>query len=258
MDDILFGAILPHPPIIVPQIGGERIKQAAQTQQAMKEVARRLKALEKKLDAIVIVSPHGENSPATVPVYTGHVFEGNFGQFGAPKLSLQAKGLPEFAIALVKEGGLYASRSPETMLDHGFLVPLYYPLQEKIKTPIVPLAIGYLSLKELFEFGKKIKATAQKTGKKIAVIASADLSHHLDRERGREFDSKLVELVKKYDVAGIINFPADLADEAGQDALWSIAILLGALSENSVKTKVLSYEGPFGVGYMIAALENQI
>ena len=73
--------------------------------------------------------------------------------------------------------------------------------------------------------------------------------------RGKEFDEQLVKLVENYDVNGILNFDEELAEEAGQDALWSIAILLGALAGKIVKPEILSYEGPFGVGYMVAALE---
>ena len=71
--------------------------------------------------------------------------------------------------------------------------------------------------------------------------------------KGKEFDDKLVELVRNYDVEGILKFDPELAEAAGQDALWSIAIMLGALDGKKVKPEVLSYEGPFGVGYMIAS-----
>ena len=64
-------------------------------------------------------------------------------------------------------------------------------------------------------------------------------------------------MVKNYDVKGILGFDDALADEAGQDALWSIAILLGALDGLKVKHEVLSYEGPFGVGYMVASFEPE-
>jgi aromatic ring-opening dioxygenase LigB subunit len=74
--------------------------------------------------------------------------------------------------------------------------------------------------------------------------------------RGREFDERLVTLVKKYDVEGILKFDPQLAAEAAQDSLWSIAILLGALSGSPVKPEVLSYEGPFGVGYMTAVFQS--
>ncbi|NQU16461.1 MAG: MEMO1 family protein [Candidatus Saganbacteria bacterium] len=262
MNYVKYGAILPHPPILIPFIGRETIKLAKASQDALKAVAKKLKSLEKELDLIVIITPHGAVSNAAVPVYASPVFEGNFSAFGVPKPNFGFKGCPEFAIELVKEAGLAASRSPETILDHGVLVPLYYPYEEKISLPILPIAIGFLSLKELYEFGKMIQLVAKKLGKRIAVIGSADMSHCLTRgapsgynPRGAEFDKKLVDCIRQYNIDEILNFPNDLAQAAGQDALWSIAILLGALDGLKCKHEVLSYEGPFGVGYMVATFQ---
>jgi AmmeMemoRadiSam system protein B len=149
-------------------------------------------------------------------------------------------------------------------LDHGALVPLYFPQAAGIKKPVLPMAIAFMPLPKLFEFGKSLASTVKRMKRKVAVIASADMSHRLTPDapagyspRGKEFDEKLVELVKNYDVNGILNFDPALAEEAGQDALWSIAVLLGALDGLKVKHEVLSYEGPFGVGYMVAAFEPE-
>ena len=126
----------------------------------------------------------------------------------------------------------------------------------------MPIAIGFLPLRKLFEFGQALAKTTDRLGRKVCLLASADMSHRLTQDapsgfspRGKEFDEQLVKLVENYDVNGILNFDEELAEEAGQDALWSIAILLGALAGKIVKPEILSYEGPFGVGYMVAALE---
>jgi AmmeMemoRadiSam system protein B len=256
---VVFGAILPHPPILIPKIGGERLKEAEKSKKALEEISERLK--EKSFDTLLIITPHGEVGQASVPVYTGHVFEGNFGMFGLARPTFSFKGDPELGLAIVKDSYL-ATACPETWLDHGVLVPLYYPQAAGVKKPILPIAIAFMPLPKLFEFGKALAKTSERLGRKIAVIASADMSHRLTEDapsgyspKGKEFDEKLVELVKNYDVSGILNFDPILAEEAGQDALWSIAILLGALEGKKVKSEVLSYEGPFGVGYMIAAFE---
>ncbi len=259
---IKYAAIMPHPPILIPEVGRESIKIVQKSQDALKLVSKRLKKIEKELDCIIVITPHGAASNSSVPVYTNPVFEGSLANFGAPQVRFQLKGMPEFAIELVKEAGSLASRSPETVLDHAVIVPLYYPMQEKINLPILPIAIGFLPLERLYEFGKKIKWVAQKLNKKVAIIASADMSHRLTKNapsgfspEGAKFDKKLVELVGKNDIKGILEFPADLADEAGQDALWSIAIMLGSLDGTNLNPKFLSYEGPFGVGYMVVSYE---
>ena len=78
MESIVSGAILPHPPILVPEIGRERLKEAEKSKYGMEETARRIKELAP--DVIVVVTPHGAVGQASIPVYTGHVFEGNFSE----------------------------------------------------------------------------------------------------------------------------------------------------------------------------------
>lgn len=259
---IKYGAVMPHPPILVPVVGGERIKEAERSQRACREAASRLKALEKDVDTIVVITPHGAILGSTIPVYTSPILEGNFAAFNAPRPNFSFKGDPELAIAIVKEDPEYISRSPETVLDHGVLVPMSFMVEAGIKKPVLPIAIAFLPLKKLFEFGKSIAQAAQKLDRRIAIIASADMSHRLAQDApggydpsGKVFDEKLVDLVRRNDVEAILKFDPKLADVAGQDSLWSIAILLGALDGLKIKHEVLSYEGPFGVGYMVATFE---
>jgi AmmeMemoRadiSam system protein B len=260
MSSLVLGMVLPHPPIIVPQVGGNRGKAAERTCLAARAAAQKLRS--KDFDTLVVITPHGAVSQATVPVYASPVFEGDFGNFGAPKPTYQFKGDTELAVAAIKEAPALTSRSPETVLDHGALVPLHYMVEAGIKKNLLPIAIGFLPLNKLFEFGKALVAAAGRLNRRIAIIASADMSHRLTSDapagfdpQGKKFDEKLVDLMRNYDVKGILNFPEDLAEAAGQDALWSIAILLGALDGCEVKHEVLSYEGPYGVGYMVATFE---
>jgi aromatic ring-opening dioxygenase LigB subunit len=256
---MVFGAVCPHPPLLVPQVGGDRLKEASKSKKALEEIALRIKA--KNVDTIVVVTPHGEVGQAAVPVYTGHVFEGNFAQFGQDRPNYSFKGDPELGIAVVKDSAL-SSACSGTLLDHGVLVPLHYINSSGIKKPLLPVAVAFMPLSKLFEFGRSLAKTSDRLGRKIALIASADLSHRLVPDapagyspRGMEFDDKLVGMVKNYDAGGILKFDPDLAEEAAQDALWSLAVLLGALDGKKVQQEVLSYEGPFGVGYLVAAFE---
>lgn len=258
---------MPHPPIIVPSVGGKRTKMVSRTVRALEAVSKKLKSLEKDIDTIVVITPHGAVSSATVPVYTGPVFEGDFSYFGAPRPLYQFKGDPDLGIALVKEceqRGIPASRHPETVLDHGVLVPLAYPYAAGVRRPILPIAVAIWPLAKLYEFGLALRDTCKQKERRIAFIASADMSHRLTQDApsgydpaGKEFDEKLVQLVRDNNIEGILGFPQDLAEQAGQDALWSIAVLLGLVDGEGLKNEVLSYEGPFGVGYMVASYERQ-
>lgn len=258
MGEIVFGAILPHPPVLVPEVGGDRLLEIALTQNGTVEVARQLTA--SKPDTLIIISPHGNVGHSSVPVYTSHVFEGSLASFGQPKPVLSYKGDPELARAIIKQSG-QAAHCIESLLDHGVMVPLYYCHKAGFKKNLLPIAVGFLPLTVLFEFGRTLAAVIKNSNRRVAVIASADLSHRLTQDapagyspKGKIFDDKLVELLNSNDLQGLLNFDPVLADEAGQDALWSIAIMLGAVN---AAPRVLSYEGPFGVGYLTAVCQPQ-
>ena len=50
-------------------------------------------------------------------------------------------------------------------------------------------------------------------------------------------------------VVNIFNMDKCMIEEAGECGLRSLYILFGAMEGNSIQGELLSYEGPFGVGY---------
>ena len=260
---VVYGAVLPHPPILIPAIGGDRVKEVIKTKKALEEVGRRLK--EKEIDSVIVITPHGNVSQISIPVYTGHIFKGNLAQFGANKPVLSLKGDNKLAAEIIREAerqNIAVSQIGETFLDHGIFVPMYYPYTAGFKKPIVPIALALINYKELFNFGEVIRYASENLGRKVAVIASGDLSHRLSLEApagyspdAHKFDEKIVELIKKNDAQGVMNIDPNLIEKAGECGLRSIIILMGALSGLDVMPEVLSYEGPFGVGYMVATFE---
>ena len=267
MGKILYGMTSPHPPLLVPQIGGGRIKDVEKTKKSLEQCCKKVRSL--KPDTIIMITPHGETSLTTPHIYTGHVFEGDLSAFGASRVRISRKGDPELGLRILKESqaaNILTAGIQESFLDHGIMVPLYYLNAAGVNVPILPIAISFSPLSELFKFGNIIKAAVQASGKNAVIVASADMSHRLTADapsgydpNGKIFDEKLVDLVSKNDVTGMIGFDRGLAEQAGQDALGSIAILLGAIDGSGFKSNVMSYEGPFGVGYMVAefALENK-
>lgn len=151
--------------------------------------------------------------------------------------------------------------------DWGFDVPLFF-LAPNFKGEIKKHLMGLDEPVVYFERGKKtyheIRTAQEKKKKKIAVIASGDLSHCLKEEgpygfnpEGPKFDEALIELLRKKDIQEILKLN-DLFPAAGECGLRSFCFLLGILeaySEASGKNwqpEILSYEGPFGVGYLVA------
>ena len=158
------------------------------------------------------------------------------------------------AVALDKANLLRYGISPK--LDHGVLVPLYYLKKHGFKKPVVVISIGFLSYFDLYLFGKVIARAASRLGRKIGILASGDLSHRLTpgapggfNEQGKAFDNYLVDKLKAFSVEDILLVSPSFVEDAGECGLRPISIMLGALDEAIVESQVLSYEGPFGVGY---------
>ena len=144
--------------------------------------------------------------------------------------------------------------------DWGFNVPLHF-LAQGFKGEIKTYLMGPEEPKFYFEEGKKVyKSKIQNQKSKIAVIASGDLSHCLKEDGpygfhpdGPKFDKELIESLKKKDVENILKLD-NKNPEAGECGLRSFCFLLGILEESGInyQPEILSYEGPFGVGYLVA------
>jgi AmmeMemoRadiSam system protein B len=108
------------------------------------------------------------------------------------------------------------------------------------------------------QFGVELKESIFKSDRRIAVIASGDLSHRLSltapagfSPRAKEFDKKLIQLLKQKKADGVLTMDPELIEIAGECGLRSIIMLLGIVKNMKYEFEVLSYEAPFGVGYLV-------
>ena len=202
MPEIVFAAISPHPPIILPSVGSREDRlQIKKTIESLENLGKRLR--EAQADSIIISSPHP---------------------------------------------------------DWGFNVPLHF-LAQGFEGEIQSILIGSESPQVYYEEGKKVYKSKVKSQKsKVAVIASGDLSHCLKEDGpygfnpdGSKFDKALIEHLKKRDIESILKLD-EMFPEAGECGLRSFCFLLGILEASGLnwQPEILSYEGPFGVGYLTA------
>ena len=261
-------ALLPHPPIVIEEIGGRELKKAEKTVQGFKKTAAEIAEFKDELDLIVFITPHGPVFRSTASLIIKDTLAGNFSDFGYSKLEFKEKSDTNFAeklLANAKEEQL--SLQPlrkndlhdygiDQELDHGIMVPLNYLEKAGIKLPILAMSIGFISYEELYKIGKTITKTASELNYKIGVIASGDLSHRLKKGApagfnpdAHIFDEKLIQYFKDKDFKSILNFDQELVEKAGECGLRPIVTMLGTLDELEVKLEVNSYEAPFGVGY---------
>ncbi len=264
--------IAPHPPIIIPEIGRGEIKKAQKTVDGMKLLGSHMK--QKGPELTVIITPHGKVLSEGPAVLADKQLSGNFGQFGFPGIQLEMESDQQLIELLVEEsskepvkptllGNSGQASFGRNNLDHGILVPLYYLQQAGVNTPGMYVGVGFQTYDLLYRFGSILRRAIEKRGLPTAVVASGDLSHRLIpgapagyNPRGADFDQQLVEFIRDGRVKDILNLDQQLVEEAGECGLRSIIIALGMLDHN-FRPEIISYEGPFGVGYLVAALHPE-
>lgn len=269
---VVFCGVCPHPPIMVPQVGRGRDQEVANTQQAMLELGRRIKA--SGAQTLVMITPHGAVFADAIGISVFPELRGDLSQFNAPdvifdldndldlvqaiKKFTRQKGVPVVDV----DSKLVARYRLDNYLDHGVTVPLYFIREAGVNLPLVHVSMGMLPLGELYTFGMAVQEAARDLGKPVAVIASGDLSHRLTKDApagydpaGLVFDLKIKELLEQVDVPGFLHFDPELVEQAGQCGLRPIVMMLGTMDGREVQSEVLSYQGPFGVGYLVAALK---
>lgn len=257
---LVFAAITPHPPLLIPSIGKDALKKVEKTKKAMEKLEEDLYLTSP--DVIVIISPHGSFFKDAFTIHHSIEYETDFREFG--DLATRAKFHGETNLTYqireaTKKNSMPATMISEKIIDHGAAVPLIYLTAHLPNVSIVPIGFCDLDWKTHADFGYLIKEQIMNTNKRVAVIASGDLSHALNNEApagfntaGPEFDKKIQELLENHNVAGMIQMDPHFTNDAAECGLRSFLILMGILRGVDYTYKHYSYEGPFGVGYLVA------
>ena len=260
---IVFAGIAPHPPLLVPEVGGDRIAAVQDSQAAMRDFARRLLAA--RPETVVVISPHSPLDPRTFTARASVELRGDFRDFYAPQVRLAFVNdlqLIEAVEHTAGAGGVtFARLSRDYPLDHGALVPLYYLHEAGWRGPVAVFGFTMQDNDKHLAFGRVINEAAASINRRTALVASGDLSHRLIvggpypfEPTAHLFDEQIVDAIAKGDADRVIDVDEGLRTRAGECGYRSILIALGGVGENLRDHQVLSYEGPFGVGYMVAVL----
>jgi MEMO1 family protein len=259
---IRFAAITPHPPIIIPSIGKSDLNLCRKTVNAMKQLGEKFRAV--KAETIVLISPHGPVQYDKFLINYTPVLRGGMSQFGDARKFIfeNDRELVDEIVNNLRNNSLPVGLIRELELDHGALVPLHYLLNEKdasYNPKLIHLSYTMLPLEYHAEFGRVLGQVLQNSEKVISFIASGDLSHRVTQDapagyspQGRVFDKNLISLIQRKNLKGILELDSGFIEEAGECGLRSIIMLLAGISNLRWEMKSLSYEAPFGVGYLVA------
>lgn len=261
------GAIMvPHPPMIIPDIGRGQEAMIQETIRAYEEAAG--KAAEWEPETIVLISPHATMYADYFHVSPGKKAKGDFRQFNAPQVCFKVEydaELVETLSELCQKQGLMAGtlgeRDPE--LDHGTMVPLYFINQKYRDYQLVRVGLSGLSLTDHYKLGQMIKASAERLNRKLMIVGSGDLSHCLKRDgpygykkEGPVYDKRIMDIMGSGDFLRLFDFTEDFRSNAGECGHGSFAIMAGALDQTAINVKRLSYQDVTGVGYGICVYET--
>ena len=261
---ILAAYVLPHPPLILPEVGRGEEKKIQLTvnayERAMKEAA------EQKPDTVIIASPHTVMYADYFHIAPGEEAEGSFAQFGAEGLTVAARYDTVLAKEIEMEAGeIGIEAGPvggrNAALDHAVMIPLHFLHAHTRDFRVVRLGISGLSPLAHYNFGKCVARAVDTLGRRAVFIASGDLSHKLTPEgpygfapEGPRFDKACMKYLEEGDFLKLLRMERTLYEPAAECGLRTFWMMAGALDGQALKIKKLSYQGPFGVGYGIVSL----
>ncbi len=269
---INFVAHVPHPPLIIPGVSSNAdFNLAKKTVDAMEKLSDSI--AEKEIDTIVIISPHALTHSDRMTIYGSAELKGDFSSFGKQEINFDFSNNLNFVKALnsaSQEAGInsFILSDPDKdylELDHGALTPLYY-LTKKLpqNTKVVLIAYSYLDRLQHYGFGQVINQVANSPefkNQNIAVISSGDLSHRLSpgMEKtyplAQEFDKEVIDSINTLNTRQLLEIDEEVTENAGECGFRSLLILFGVLENLNYTPEILSYEHPFGIGYLVANFE---
>ncbi len=260
----LAGYIVPHPPLIVPAVGRGEEQKIQATIDAYRQVAREIAELAP--DVIILSSPHATAYGDYFHLDPSPTLSGSLTMFRAPQVSASVDNALELveriaSEATVRDIALGTLGDKHAPLDHGALVPLHFILREYKDFQMVRLSPSGLPAIDHYQVGMMIRDVIPEDLNTVWV-ASGDLSHKLKKEgpyglakEGPVFDKQITEAMASGDFQTFLAFDTAFCHKAAECGLGSFTMMAGAFDGYSLESKLLSYEGPFGVGYAVASFK---
>jgi 2,3-dihydroxyphenylpropionate 1,2-dioxygenase len=257
---VAFGFCVSHAPQIFTQPKEEDPAELARMHDGYRAVARSVK--EHNVDALIIVAlDHLHNHFLNlVPQFT--IFTGNpvVAQFNRRRIELN--GSPDLANSLMDgllDRGFDPAFSQNEVLDHSFLVPLNFMVEEGLEAPVIPLIVNaYVppqpSIRRCHNLGKAIASWAEASGKRVGMVSTGGMSHFPGTDRfgdpDVEADHRVLGWLEAGETEKLVSMSAADLDAIGMVELRTWAISLGARGDR-VQAERHSYWDSGHCGYAV-------
>ena len=253
--------MVPHPPMIVHEVGCGSEQQVIKTIESYEKVADEVASINP--DTIIISSPHAPYYSDYFYISKGPIRKGNFKSFGAEEVSFEEEideKLVDTIESICKDEEFPAGRIIDKDLDHGTMVPLYFIRKKYPKCKIIVIGLSTLPLIDNYKMGTIIKRAVDKLNRKVVYIASGDLSHKLQTygpygfiEEGPIYDKRIMDVCSNARFNELLEFDEVFLDKAAECGHRSFTIMAGTLDGLNVISKQYSHEDVTGVGYGICS-----
>ena len=260
---IIAAFMVPHPPMIVPEVGRGSEKQVAKTIASYEKVSGEIAAL--RPDTIIISSPHSVMYSDYFHLSPGSGAHGSFAEFGAPDVKFEVE-YDEKLVNLIEAkaqglhfpAGTLGEKNPA--LDHGTMVPLWFILKKYKDFKLVRTGLSGYDLLKHYEYGMMIKDAVEELGRRVVYVASGDLSHKLQEygpygfaKEGPEYDKRIMDVCSGARFGELFDFDENFCEKAAECGHKSFVIMAGALDGMAVEAEQFSHEDVTGVGYGICS-----
>ena len=272
----VWAALMPHPPILVPEVGLGRENEARETRKGLELLVESLR--DRKPDVLLVLSPHQPYAPGALFLNSVGRAAGTLAPFGAPSVTIGIACPGELRRAAADRLSALGTRiregsRPDLTSDQGTLVPLYFLRRAwgwdgenlsgnpsgNLPPTLLASPIG-LTPGEALSLGERLALLDD--GLRWGLVASGDLSHRLTPDapagyspEGRVFDAAVLEALRSADAGPLLSLSLETLEAAGECGLRSVMTMLGLAGAVRGAIRVFSYEGPFGVGYCSALWE---
>ena len=258
---IIAAYMVPHPPMIVPEVGHGSERQVEATRAAYEHVAEDIAALQP--ETVIISSPHATMYADYFHLSPGREAEGSFARFRASLVHFReeydaelVKAVERIAAAEGFPAGTQGQREPE--LDHGTMVPLYFIRQALEDFRLVRIGLSGLPLEDHYRLGQIVRQAVEETGRRAVWVASGDLSHKLQEygpygfaPEGPQYDARIMDVCSRAAFGELFDFGESFCERAAECGHRSFVMMAGALDGTAVEARQLSHEDVTGVGYGI-------
>lgn len=250
--------VLPHPPLIIPDVGKGDEQKVNLTIESYLSVAKEIKEI--KPDTIIISSPHAPFYSDGFWMYSNKSIYGDLKEFNAQNVSF----LEEIDLDLVQEIDRIAKiedfpvscSSFVERLDHAAIVPLYFIRKFYPKCKIVIVGLSFLPLIDHYKFGMIINQALDNLGTKAVFIASGDMSHKLRdygpyglSKEGIKYEKQITEDLASAMFNNLLEYDEAFLEKAAECGHRSFTIMGGLWDGYNVIARFFSHEEVTGVGY---------